>query len=188
MDIQTDLHGLAKCVKRIMSRAAGSAELPFKSRSRGRLSLALLCRGERGSALVEFALILPMMLMLTTGLLVFGVAMNNYLQLTNAVSIGARALAVDAGTTAGADPCAAGVTAIENAAPALTPGNLTFTFTLNGTAYPQVSCNTTAAANNLSSGTTVTVTATYPLNLSVFGRVFSQSHAVLSATSTELVQ
>ena len=59
----------------------------------------LLCAAEQGSALVEFALILPMMLLLTTGILVFGVAMNNYLQLTNAVSIGARTLAVNGSLT-----------------------------------------------------------------------------------------
>jgi Flp pilus assembly protein TadG len=186
MDIQTELRGLAKCAKRIMSRAAGSAKLQVKSRSRGRLPFALLRRGERGSALVEFALILPMLMLLTTGLLVFGVAMNNYLQLTNAVSIGARALAVDAGTTAGADPCAAGSTAIQNAAPALNPSSLTYSFTMGTTTATGVTCTTAAAS--LVSGTSVTVTATYPLNLSVYGKVFSQSHAVLSASSTELVQ
>jgi hypothetical protein len=60
--------------------------------------------GEQGGALVEFALLLPILLLLTTGIMVFGVAMNNYLQLTNAVSIGARNLAISAGITL--DPCA----------------------------------------------------------------------------------
>jgi Flp pilus assembly protein TadG len=173
------------------SETAGSQELAVKPRRRRRLTLAGLCRGEQGSALVEFALILPMMLMLTTGVLVFGVAMNNYIQLTNAVSIGARTLAVSAGVTL--DPCSVGSTAIQGAAPALNSSSLTYNFTLNGTAYNnQSTCSsastTTGAAGNLASGTTVTVTATYPLNLSIFGKVFSQNHAVLSATATELVQ
>jgi len=56
----------------------------------GALKLALCHKGDEGSALVEFALILPMLMLLTTGMLIFGVAMNNYLQLTNAVSVGAR--------------------------------------------------------------------------------------------------
>ena len=43
-------------------------------------------------------MILPMMLLLTTGILIFGVAMNNYMQFTNAASIGARTLAVSAKT------------------------------------------------------------------------------------------
>jgi Flp pilus assembly protein TadG len=145
---------------------------------------------DQGSALVEFALILPMMLLLTTGILVFGVAMNNYLQLTNAVSIGARTLAVNAQITL--DPCAVASSAVIAAAPGLNSANLKFSYTLNGVSYSGTSCSSSAvtsgAAANLSSGTTATVTATYPLNLSVFGQKYSATNAVLQATTTELVQ
>jgi hypothetical protein len=131
-----------------------------------------------------------MLLVLTTGLLIFGVAMNNYLQLTNAVSIGARTLAVSAQITL--DPCATASTAIINAAPGLSSANLKFSYLLNGVAYSGNSCSSgsvsSGAAENLSAGTTATVTATYPLNLSVFGQKYSASNAVLQATSTELVQ
>jgi len=69
---------------------------------------------------------------------------------------------------------------------------MTFSYTLNGVSYSGTTCSsssvTSGAAGNLSSGTNATVTITYPLNLSVFGKVFSSSNAVLSATSTELVQ
>ena len=149
-----------------------------------------LCAADRGSALVEFALILPMMLLLTTGILIFGVAMNNYLQLTNAVSIGARTLAVTAQVTL--DPCAVASSAVIAAAPGLNPANLTFSYTLNGANYSGLSCSSgsvsSGAAAMLSSGSTATVTATYPLNLSVFGQAYSASNAVLQATTTELVQ
>jgi hypothetical protein len=47
---------------------------------------------------------------------------------------------------------------------------------------------TSGSAANLASGTTATVTATYPLNLSVFGNKFSATNAVLEASTTELVQ
>jgi Flp pilus assembly protein TadG len=157
---------------------------------RGWRTRALLRTDEQGSAILEFALILPMMLLLTTGILVFGIAMNNYLQLTNAVSIGARTLAISAQMTL--DPCATAYTAITNAAPNLTPSKFTFSYTMNGTAYGGTSCSsasvTTGAAGSLASGTTVTVTATYPLNLSVFGQQYSANSAVLSSTATELVQ
>lgn len=146
--------------------------------------------GERGSALVEMALILPMLLMLTTGMLVFGVAMNNYMQLTNAVSIGARAVANSAEVTT--DPCAVASSAVIAAAPGLSSSKLSISYTFNGNPYSGPSCSSasadTGAAGDLTSGTTATVTATYPLNLSVFGNRFSATNAVLKASSTELVQ
>jgi len=91
------------------------------------------------------------------------------------------------------DPCAVASSAIIAAAPGLTSSKLTFNFTFNGVAYSnQSSCSsgsvTTGAAGNLAAGTNVTVNATYPLNLSVYGKVFNLNNAVLSATSTELVQ
>jgi Flp pilus assembly protein TadG len=191
MEIDIDSHGEALAPARSVGPALSKALLRVRPRLLGRRARAFLHLGERGSAVVEFALILPMLLLLTTGLLVFGVAMNNYLQLTNAVSVGARTLAINASMTK--DPCSVGSSAITSAAPALDPTKFTFSFTLNGTAYNnQSSCSSastsTGAAGNLASGTVVSVTATYPLNLSVFGKVFSQSNAVLSATSTELVQ
>jgi Flp pilus assembly protein TadG len=172
---------------RLSAHPAGS---PVGRRFFERSVRALLRNGDEGSALVEFALILPMLLMLTTGMLVFGVAMNNYLQLTNAVSIGARTLAVSAQLTL--DPCSTASTAITNAAPGLTASKFTYTYVMNGTTYTGTSCNSSSlssgAAGNLTTGTTVSVTATYPLNLSVFGQKFSASNAVLQSTSTELVQ
>jgi hypothetical protein len=133
---------------------------------------------------------MPMLLVLTTGIFVFGIAMNNYVTLTNAVSTGARTVALNAQLTT--DPCAVASSAIEAAAPGLVSANFTFSYTFNGVPYSGTSCNSssvdTGAAGNLSSGTTVSVTATYPLNLSVFGTQMSPSNAVLQATSTELVQ
>ena len=190
MKDRTELHGQTSLPKQRLSRAATCAQLRGNPRSPRRSARALMRAGEQGSAIVEFAMILPMLLLLTTGVLVFGVAMNNYMQLTNAVSQGARALAVSAEITL--DPCATAYTAITGAAPGLTPSKLTFSYVLNGTTYSGSTCSSTSvtsgAAGNLSSGTTATVTVTYPLNLSVFGKAFSASNAVLSATSTELVQ
>lgn len=155
---------------------------------------AWLCKAmrgaEQGSALVEFAMVTPMILILTTGIMIFGIAMNNYLALTNAVSIGARTVAVDAGLTL--DPCSVASTAIINASPALKSSSLKFSYTFNGVATSGTTCASTSVssgmAGNLASGSTVTVTATYPLNLSVFGTKYTTSTAVLSATSTEMVQ
>ena len=190
MKDRTELHGQTSVPKQRLSRAATFAQLRVKPRSPRRSARALMRAGEEGSAIVEFAMILPMMLLLTTGVLIFGIAMNNYMQLTNAASVGARSLAISAEITE--DPCATAYTAITNAAPGLNASNMTFSYTLNGVSYSGTTCSsssvTSGAAGNLSSGTNATVTITYPLNLSVFGKVFSSSNAVLSATSTELVQ
>jgi hypothetical protein len=191
MKDRTDSQGRTKALKPGLGHAATSMEATIVRRSRCWRFLTLLRRGEQGQSLVETALVLSFVVLpLTTGILVFGVAMNNYLQLTNAVSIGARTLSLNAGLTT--NPCAVAASAIEAAAPNLTPANLTFSFTFNGFNYGSASCGSastsTGAALNLASGTTATVTATYPLNLSIFGKVFSASNAVLKATSTELVQ
>ena len=186
MKTQTDLHGQATALERSLSRAASFAELGAERQIAGRWVCRLLRIGEQGNAMIEFALLLPVLLLLTTGLLVFGIAMNNYLQLTNAVSVGARTVAISSGAASASDPCALASTAIAKAAPGLNSSLLTYSFTFNTSSTTGPSC--TSFATDLASGTSVTVTATYPLSLSVFGAILSQSDSVLSATSTELVQ
>ena len=191
MTIQSVCHKLTQALERNSARAEASTGSPIAPRSLGARLHAMVRNRDEGSALVEFALILPMLLLITTGILIFGVAMNNYMQLTNAVSMGARTVSTYSQLTK--DPCSVASTAIIAAAPGLSSSKLTFNFTFNGVSYPnQSSCNSTSvntgAAGSLASGSTVTVNATYPLNLSVFGKVFNLNNAVLSATSTELVQ
>jgi Flp pilus assembly protein TadG len=189
MGIKTYLHGQVMTLKRSLIRDVVPVELDVKPRSlRGQMHI-LMHAGEEGNALVEFALILPMLLMLTTGLMVFGVAMNNYLQLTHAVSVGARSVSLyghDASTSSSIDPCSLASAAVISAAPGLNPANMTFSYSFGSSTASSTSC--TGAAASLVSRTNVTVTATYPLNLSIYGKVFSQSSAVLSASATELVQ
>lgn len=56
------------------------------------------CVDERGAVAVEFALVLPLLVMLVTGIIQFGLYYNAKLTLTHAVREGARAAVV------GADP------------------------------------------------------------------------------------
>jgi Flp pilus assembly protein TadG len=188
MKMKTKFRGQGMVHKRNLNRKEEPIQPGADAPPPGHQILTLL--GERGSALVEMALIMPMLLVLTTGIFVFGIAMNNYVTLTNAVSTGARTVALNAQLTT--DPCAVAAQAVEAAAPGLNPNLMTFSYTFNGSPYSGTSCNSssldTGAALNLASGTTVSVTATYPLNLSVFGSQMSPSNAVLQATSTELVQ
>jgi Flp pilus assembly protein TadG len=51
-------------------------------------------RSERGQSLTEFALVLPLMVVLLFGIIQFGITFNNYITLTDAVRAGARKGAV----------------------------------------------------------------------------------------------
>lgn len=64
--------------------------------------LRRLIRGGRGQSLVEFALTLPILMILIFGIIDFGMALRSYISLTNATREGARFAAV--GNMAGAYP------------------------------------------------------------------------------------
>ena len=51
-------------------------------------------RDERGQAMTEFAIVLPILIVLLFGIVQFGILFNNYVTLTDAVRAGARAAAV----------------------------------------------------------------------------------------------
>jgi TadE-like protein len=51
-------------------------------------------RSEEGQAMVEFALVLPILLLLVMGIIQFGIVFNNYVTLTDGVRAGARQAAV----------------------------------------------------------------------------------------------
>jgi len=83
-------------------------------------------RKNKGQSLVETALMLPVILLLLTGIIDFGLLFNNYLIVSNASREGARA-AVTGSTDAQID------TVVDNAAVSLDPANLTVTITPNET-------------------------------------------------------
>jgi Flp pilus assembly protein TadG len=55
--------------------------------------IKILC-GERGASAVEFAIILPILIMLIFGIIQFGIAYNKYIAVTHAVREGTRLAAV----------------------------------------------------------------------------------------------
>jgi len=144
---------------------------------------------ERGQSLVEAALVFPVLLVIMTGILSFGLAFNNYLILTNAVGAGGRALAIARGNTT--DPCATASSAVSQSAVLLNSSNISYTWTLNGTPYTGTSCSssstTTGAAGNLVQGQNAQITITYPCSLAVF-RINLVPSCQLTASTTELVQ
>jgi Flp pilus assembly protein TadG len=66
--------------------------------------------GEQGQSMVEFAFVLPFLVFLLLGIIQFGLALHNFLAITDAARVGARAAAVHRTT----NPCAAATTAIQN--------------------------------------------------------------------------
>jgi Flp pilus assembly protein TadG len=119
-----------------------------------------------GQAFVEFALVLPVLVMLLMAIIQFGLAFHNYLSITDATRVGARAAAVK--RIAGA--CPAARTAIQS-----TVSTKQWT-----TISSRITC--TAGANV---GDPVTVVVKYPYRIGLPG--FSAS-GDLTASATERLE
>lgn len=136
-------------------------------------------RRERGQATAEFALVLPLLLLLVTGIIQFGLLFDHYITLTDAVRSGARTLALGRGLS---DPCDAAVkqtvtsaSSIGLTASQVTPA-LSGSDTCGTGSYP----NRTGGIEN--QGDQATVTATQPFTLSVFGLPIYQLNLSASAS------
>lgn len=119
----------------------GDASAHGGMRWRGLRSLAVrmraLCRGrEEGGALLEFALVLPMLMTVLTGTASFSMALYSYQQLGYATSNAAQLVGAEQGLVT--DPCAAVVTSVTGALPTWKAANFTYTVTItdsSGTAH-----------------------------------------------------
>jgi Flp pilus assembly protein TadG len=137
-------------------------------------------RDAKGVTAIEFALLAPVFLTMLFGTLKFGIAMNDYMVLTNAAAKGAMTLALSRGTTT---PYTSTTTAVTAAAPGLTVGSITITVKVNGTA-----CTTdTGCSTILVAGQPASVRATYPCDLTVMGVNYA-SGCTLSAETAQMVQ
>jgi Flp pilus assembly protein TadG len=155
---------------RKISRSVGAVCSNFQS----------LLRSTNGVSAIEFALVTPAFLAMGLGALKFGIAMSQYMIVTNAAAQGAMTFALSRGITT---PYATTGTAITNAAPNLTSGSMTKTLRVNGTACSNDSTCQTA----LVAGATASVTVSYPCDLTVMGVNF-KANCTLSSTSAQMVQ
>jgi len=178
MRIQTGIRRQAIALE----RAGRSAGLLAGTVSPGGKVLALPFIEEQGSTLVEMALTLPALLMVLTAICTFGIAFNNELTLTSAVGAGAQYLQLIRSTSS--DPCADTLTAIENAAPSLAPSKISITVTMNGATPAQSNNSCAGAQSDLVQGEPVTVSATYPCALAIYGSALANT-CQLSAKVTE---
>lgn len=167
-------------------------------RGRSRFIVALfrdpVGSNNEGGSLVEFALVLPMMMMLILGMFSFGIAFNNYIVLTDAVGAGARTLSVVRGQTtpamAASDPCAYAVQITKNAAPVLKTSAMTFnivwTTTNSSGAAVSTPYTNTCPGLIVNAGDTVQVGASYPALIIMYG--WKSGSFNLTAQTAELVQ
>jgi len=145
---------------------------------------------EGGQSLVEFAITLPLLLLILTGMFQFGIALNHDLMLTDAVAIGGRYLAISRGVTT--DPCASAITTVKGVAPQLNPARLTFTFGFyDGTGAalygPTATASCSSATGDLVPSGTAKIRVTYPCDLSVFGKNLVPG-CTLTAQNEEVIQ
>jgi Flp pilus assembly protein TadG len=109
---------------------------------------------QNGQAIVEFALVLPILMAILLGIIQFGIVFNNYITLTDATRAGARKAAVSRFLN---DNGASAKQAVIDAAAGLDQSKLSPTISV------------TASPDWSSPGGTVTVTAKYPYSLNILG-------------------
>src|SRR5436189_541322 len=123
-------------------------------------------RNQRGQAVTEFAVILPVLLLVLLAIYQFGVLFNNYIQVTAAAREGARKAATSRTLgVAGAESAA--TAAAQAAAPGLTTSNM-------GITYPN--------SPTFIQGSNVKVQVTYPYSISIIGLVVSSGNLTASTT------
>jgi Flp pilus assembly protein TadG len=157
----SNLRGQARPLLRGYFRAAEACGANKYPRSIGGRLRAFLCSGSKGQSLVEFAFVVPIMLMLMMGIYAVGIITFNDVALNNAVDIGATSL-MKAGTASNSnmsvasdystgvapltDPCKYAFALMASPTSNLLPQNITVTYYLT---YLDLSTNP---------GTTVNVT------------------------------
>ena len=119
-------------------------------------------RRENGQAVVEFALVLPILLLFILGIVQFGSVFRDYIALTDAVRVGGRQAAVATSIQPDTARVPLVVAKVKNAAVNLDPTKMVIT-------VEPVKINGTPGWE--SSGD-VTVRATYPFKINLFGQVF----------------
>ncbi len=107
-------------------------------------------RNDDGQAIVEFVIVLPVLVLLIFGITQFGLAFRNYISITDAARVGARAAAVKRTTT----PCTFARTAIQN--------------TVSAGQWAQISSRITCVAGP-NVGDQVAITIQYPYSIGLPG-------------------
>jgi Flp pilus assembly protein TadG len=126
-------------------------------------------RGDEGQSMVEFAVVLPIIVMLFLAIWQLGVGFHNYLASTDAARVGARAAAVNRASATG--PCQAAKNAIQA--------------TVSTAQWSVISSRITCSPGTPGAvGSAYTVSIAYPITINVF---FSRT-GTLTASATERLE
>jgi Flp pilus assembly protein TadG len=123
-------------------------------------------RGDSGRAVLEFALVVPVLLFVIVAIIQFAVLYSNYVTLTDATRVGARVAAVSRTTC---------------------PGNTVQAVRDSASTLNQADLNVTVTACPWTPGGQVKVTATYPYKIDLLGFIPVASGSLTSST-TERVE
>lgn len=116
--------------------------------------------------MVEFAIVVPILLMIMLAIFQFGIVFHNYITITDASRAGARQASVGRGT---ANPSGMTEARVRNSAANLDQGKLGV-----------------SVASSWAQGSDVTVSVSYPYSVSILGMVVKTG--TLSTTTTERVE
>jgi Flp pilus assembly protein TadG len=120
---------------------------------------------ERGQTVTEFAMVLPILLIILFGIVQLGIAFNHYVTITDATRAGARKAVVSRQTS---NPTSVTVAAVRASATNLNQSKLGV-----------------IVSSTWQQGQDVTVTATYPYQISILG-VIVKSGTLTSRTTERL--
>jgi len=130
------------------------------------MSHRISLKNQQGQSMTEFALVLPILVILLFGVIQFGIVFNNYITVTDAVRAGARKGAVGRHLQ---NPEAAVVQSVRNSANGLNLSDLNVT-----------------VASSWQQGEDVSVTGSYPYSISLLGLVVKSGR--LTSTTKERVE
>jgi Flp pilus assembly protein TadG len=130
---------------------------------------------DNGQSVVEFAFVMPFLVFLLLAIFQFGLAFHDYLSITDAARVGARAAGVNRATPTG--PCQAAKDAIQSS--------------VSTTQWSTISGITCSPATPGDVGSSYTISVTYPFSIglpSIFGfSAFSYS-GTMTASATERLE
>jgi len=130
-----------------------------------RLLRAVGFKAEEGSALVEFAVTLPLFLAVLMGTASFSLGLYFLSQITNATTSAAASLGGEAGLFPNNDPCAAAKSFVTTALPNLAPSKLSLKLVITDTTLATDSY--TGTGSSFTCSTAPSMEANYPLVLTV---------------------
>ena len=127
---------------------------------------AMRLRGEEsGTELVEFAFVLPGLMIVLTGTISFALALYNLQQLGNGTSAAVQAVADEAGLIT--DPCAQAVTSLTAALPKWTAAKFTYTMVITDSSNATHTYGPTTGSSFSCTAGAVEEAQNYPVVLTV---------------------